>query len=124
MITYASDVALQRVITASVAAHWLRFQWLGIALLPAASYSVSLAVLQTTNYRIRRRRWVGLVIWGLGLISALDALFGVQIVDGIRFDPPHKLPRSWYLFLALCYLFYASPFCWPSATSIKPVNAV
>lgn len=99
MITYASDVALQRVITASVAAHWLRFQWLGIALLPAASYSVSVAVLQTTNYRIRRRRWVALVIWVLGLISALDALFGAQLVDGIRFAPP------------LSYL-EAGPFFW------------
>ena len=58
MVTYASDVALERVITAESAEHWLRFQWLGIALLPAASYSFALSVLETTNYRIRRRRWV------------------------------------------------------------------
>ena len=88
MVTYASDVALERVITAESAEHWLRFQWLGIALLPAASYSFALSVLATTNYRIRRRRRVANVILLLGGISALDALFSVHIVDGIQFDPP------------------------------------
>lgn len=88
MVTYASDVALERVITAESAEHWLHFQWLGIALLPAASYSFALSVLETTNYRIRRRQWVATIIWGLGGVSALDALLSVHVVDGIQFDPP------------------------------------
>lgn len=88
MVTYASDVALERVITVDSAERWLRFQWLGIALLPAASYSFALSVLQTTNYRIRRRRWVANIITVLGVISAVDALWGVQLVDGIQFTPP------------------------------------
>jgi hypothetical protein len=49
LVTYASDVALERVMTATSAERWLRFQWLGIALLPAASYNFALSVLQTTN---------------------------------------------------------------------------
>ncbi len=88
LVTYASDVALERVMTVGSAERWLRFQWLGIALLPAASYTFALSVLQTTNYRIRRRRWVANIIGVLGVASAVDALWGGQLVNGIRFDPP------------------------------------
>ena len=44
MIVYAGDVALTRVVTADSTERWLRFQWLGIAILPAAAYLFSLAV--------------------------------------------------------------------------------
>ncbi len=88
MITYASDVALERVSTVGSAERWLRFQWLGIAFLPAASYNFALSVLQTTNYRIRRRRWVANIVVVLGVASAVDAVLGGQVVNGIRFDPP------------------------------------
>ena len=36
-ITYAGDVALTRTVSAESADRWLRLQWLGIALMPAAS---------------------------------------------------------------------------------------
>jgi hypothetical protein len=88
MVTYASEVALTRVVTAVSAERWLRFEWLGIALLPAAYYAFSLSVLQTTNYRLGRRRWVALGTLSLGLISALAALFGDQLVSDVRFAPP------------------------------------
>ncbi|HMN27569.1 MAG TPA: hypothetical protein PKE45_05380, partial [Caldilineaceae bacterium] len=57
MIPYASEVALTRVVAPISAERWLRFEWLGIAFLPAAYYAFSLSVLQTTNYRVRRRHW-------------------------------------------------------------------
>ncbi|MBX3009867.1 MAG: hypothetical protein KF832_00115 [Caldilineaceae bacterium] len=88
MVVYASDVAIHRVVTAQSAERWLRFQWLGVALLPAAYYLFSLTVLETTNYRLRRRQWVAILITGIGLISAFMALFGRQLVDGVRFTPP------------------------------------
>lgn len=88
MIPYASEVALTRVVSPVSAERWLRFEWLGIAFLPAAYYAFSVAVLQTTNYRVRRRRWVALVVTLLSTISALDALFGVQLVNDVRFAPP------------------------------------
>ena len=58
MLVYAADVALDRVTTVASTARWLRFQWLGIAWLPAAYYNFSLSVLAATNYRIQRRRWI------------------------------------------------------------------
>lgn len=88
MVVYASDVAINRVVTAASAERWLRFQWLGVALVPAAYYLFSLAVLETTNYRIGRRRWVATAVSAIGLVSALMALFGHQLVDQVRFTPP------------------------------------
>lgn len=88
MVVYASDVAINRVVTAASAERWLRFQWLGVTLVPAAYYLFSLAVLETTNYRIGRRRWVATVVGVIGLLSAITALFGRQLVDQVRFTPP------------------------------------
>lgn len=88
MVVYASDVAINRVVTAASAERWLRFQWLGVTLVPAAYYLFSLAVLETTNYRIGRRRWVATVVSVIGLLSAITALFGRQLVDQVRFTPP------------------------------------
>ena len=85
MITYASEVALSRVNSAASANNWLRFQWLGIALLPASYYLFSIAVLRTTNYRVRRRRIVAAILIAISLLSAIDALFGSQLVNGVRY---------------------------------------
>ncbi len=88
MIVYTCDIALDRVATAESAGRWLRFQWLGIAGMPAAAYLFSLAVLVTTNYRIGRRRWLAVLALVLSSVSALDALFGGLIVGDVRFSPP------------------------------------
>lgn len=88
MVVYASDVAINRVATAASAERWLRFQWLGVALVPAAYYLFSLAVLETTNYRIGRRRWMAAAVTAIGLVSAATALFGHQLVAEVHFTPP------------------------------------
>lgn len=88
MVVFASDVALDRIITADSADRWLRFQWLGIALLPIAYYLFSLAVLTTTNYRIGRRRWVAGAILLIGVSCAINGLGNGQLVDDLYFAPP------------------------------------
>lgn len=87
-LTYASEVALDRVVSAASANRWLRLQWLGVAMLPAAYYLFSLAVLRTTNYRIGRRRWLAWIGVVLSSVSAVGALFGDQIVRNVRYQPP------------------------------------
>ena len=87
-VTYAGDVALTRTVSAASADRWLRLQWLGIALMPAASYLFSLAVLQTTNYRLGRRRGFGWGILSISLVSAAVAVFGEAIVGEVRYHPP------------------------------------
>ncbi len=88
MVVYASEVALDQVVNAQSAQHWLRFQWLGIALLPAGYYLFSLTVLQVTNYRLSYRRGVGYVIVALAVVSMLSGLFGNQIVEEVHYAPP------------------------------------
>lgn len=88
MIPYASEVALMRVDTPESAERWLRFEWLGIAFLPAAYYAFSLSVLQTTNYRIHRRQGVAATIFAASILSAASALLGRQLVGDVRFAPP------------------------------------
>ncbi|MEZ4716833.1 MAG: hypothetical protein R2851_12205 [Caldilineaceae bacterium] len=41
MATYSSDVALNRVLDVASTEAWLRFQWLGIAMVPAGYYLFS-----------------------------------------------------------------------------------
>jgi hypothetical protein len=86
MVVYASEVAVTRVVTAASAERWLRFEWLGIALMPAAYYLFSNAVLSTTNFPIGRRRWIGALFLGISLAFAVDALFGSAIVDGVYYS--------------------------------------
>ncbi len=88
MIAYASEVALDRGLTASSANAWLHFEWLGIAMLPAGYYLFSLAVLRTTNYRLGRRRWMALSVVLLSLAAVGAALFGSSLVGELRFSPP------------------------------------
>ncbi len=84
VVTFAADVALTRVLTAESANRWLRLQWLGIAMLPAAYYTFSNAVLRTTNYRTTRRSRISLVFYTLSFTSAGIAFFGNQLVGGVR----------------------------------------
>jgi hypothetical protein len=88
MVPYASEVALTRVVSPISAERWLRFEWLGIAFLPAAYYAFSLSVLQTTNFRVGRRYGISLAILVLSVLCAIDALFGTQVVGDVRFTPP------------------------------------
>lgn len=108
MVAYASEVALARVVTAESAERWLRFEWLGIALLPAAYYTFSLAVLQTTNYRLHRRRWVATVAVFLSIASAVDALFGNQLVSDVQFTPPLSYLEAGPYFWLFAFYFALS----------------
>lgn len=88
MVVFAADVALDSVSSAASANRWLRLQWLGIAMTPAAAYLFSVSVLETTNYRVRRRRWVGMAALAISTASAIDAIWGDAIVGQVYFRPP------------------------------------
>ncbi len=88
MIVYASDVALNRLVVFASADRWLRFQWLGIALLPAAYYLFSLVVLATTNYRTGRRQWVAMAFFAVGIVAAIGVWWDGIVVRGSYTNPP------------------------------------
>lgn len=75
LIVYAGDVVLYEVESSQAAVRWLKFQWVGIAFVPAAYLHFSDALLATMNLRARWRRvtlfasyvasalFLGLVLW-------------------------------------------------------------
>ncbi|MBI5879228.1 MAG: hypothetical protein HZB53_16390 [Chloroflexi bacterium] len=73
-IVYAGDVLLARVRDVPTTVLWLRFQWIGIALVPAAYLHFSEALLRTTNIFSPWRRAITFVAYGIGLAFFLAAV--------------------------------------------------
>jgi hypothetical protein len=88
LIVYAGDVILYEVVSPESAVRWLKFQWVGIAFLPAAYLHFSDAVQRTVD---RGGRWRSvLVLLGyLGSIAFLGLVLGSDLLvhDGI-YEPP------------------------------------
>jgi hypothetical protein len=88
LIVFAGDIVIPRVESTHAAIVWLRFQWIGIALVPAAYLHFSDAVLRTTHHFSTKRRAVviGSYIFSAALVPV--ALFtDLLVYDGL-FAPP------------------------------------
>jgi len=75
LVVYAGDVVIPRVEPYGAVVVWLRVQWIGIAMLPAAYLHFSDALLRTTRHFSARRRFAvaGSYVFSLFLVYA--ALF-------------------------------------------------
>ncbi len=91
-IVYMGDVALPGTETLEAAIPWLRFQWLGIAFVPAAYLHFSDALLRTTNLTSSWRRRAVLASY---LISAL--LFGLAVSTDLLVHDGQHLPQISHL---------------------------
>ncbi len=91
-VVYVGDVALTRIETLEAAIPWLRFQWLGIAFVPAAYLHFSDALLSTTNLTSPWRRRAVLASYS---ISAL--LFGLAISTDLLVRDGQHLPQVSHL---------------------------
>jgi len=84
LVVYAGDVVLYEVGHEEAAIRWLRFQWIGIAFVPAAYLHFSESLLLSMNVRGRWRRVVVVLSYGasaalLGLVLFSDLL----VYDGV-----------------------------------------
>jgi hypothetical protein len=87
-VVYAGDVILARVgENTSAAIFWLRFQWIGIAFVPAAYWHFSDALLRTTNVFSAWRRLVTFCGYLVGLSFFLLAVNTERIVRDEIFFP-------------------------------------
>ena len=91
-VVYIGDVALPRIETLEAAIPWLRFQWLGIAFVPAAYLHFSDALLRTTNLTSPWRRRAVLASY---VISAL--LFGLAVSTDLLVHDGRHLPQISHL---------------------------
>ena len=98
MWVYVGDAILYHVADLAPIEMWLRAQWIGIALVPAAYLHFSDNVLRTTNSFNRLHRTIVHVAYVSGLIFMGLALFSdVIVTDGIlQPSAPHLRPGPWF----------------------------
>lgn len=83
-VVYAGDVVVDLVRGDPVALNWLRFQWLGIAFVPAAYLHLSDTLLRTSFAPSRPRRVGVFVVYAFSLVFCLLALSSDLVVrDGV-----------------------------------------
>ncbi len=90
LFVFAGDVVLYAVDTPVAAEPWLKFQWVGIAFVPAAYFQFSDAVLRTTGLRARWRGVAVLLCYTasavfLGLVFFSDLLVHDGILEAQAF---------------------------------------
>lgn len=91
-VVYMGDVALPRIETLEAAIPWLRFQWLGIAFVPAAYLHFSDALLRTTNLT---SPWHRRAVFASYLMSAV--LFGLAVSTDLLVHDGRHLPQISHL---------------------------
>ena len=110
LIVYAGDVVLYEASVSSVE-RWLKFQWIGIALAPAAYLHFSAAVLRTTNLRSRTREAIilGGYLLSLGFLG-LVFFTPLVVYDGVYAPQQSHLvagPLFWtfalYFFITIAW---------------------
>jgi hypothetical protein len=88
LVVFAGDIIIPRAATVHAADIWLRVQWIGIALVPAAYLHFSHAVLQSTrHFSARRRIVVALSYLTSGVLVFLALFTDLLVYDG-SFTPP------------------------------------
>src|SRR5512136_3042762 len=81
MFVSMGDAVIYRVVEPEWVERWLRLQWLGIALVPAAYLHFSDEVLRTTNSISRARRAVVIGAYAFSVVFVGLAFFGDWVVS-------------------------------------------
>jgi hypothetical protein len=106
LIVYAGDVVLFEVETQQAAERWLKFQWIGIAFVPAAYLHFSNALLHTANVRARWQ-WFAVL---LSYAASVAFLGMVIFTDLLVFDGTY-LPHTSHLAAGPLFWIFALYFC-------------
>lgn len=90
--------------------NWFRFQWIGLAMIPAAMFHLSDALLATTGRVSRgRRRRASRLLYAVGAVFALASLFSDAIVKALVEKPTwHMRPGSFFLVYTAYFLIAVS----------------
>ncbi len=106
LIVFAVDILSARVETVHAALVWLRVQWIGIALVPAAYLHFSDAVLRTTWHWSLRRRAVVIASYVISAGLVLLALFTDALVYDGPYAPgvPHLSPGPQFPFFVAYFV--------------------
>lgn len=106
--TYAGDVALFKIDSLEAAIPWLKFQWIGIAFLPAAYLHFSDALLRTTNALSSRRRLAVGIAYFFGFLLVLLAVRTEYLVRDPFWSPGVTQFRAGPFFWVFTTYFYTT----------------
>jgi hypothetical protein len=110
-VVYAGDVMLARVRDMQTAVLWLRFQWIGIALVPAAYLHFSDALLRTTNLFSPWRRIATFAAYLIGLaFFALAVNTDLIVRDDLYFPFAPQFAAGTYFWVF--GLYFVVTFAW------------
>jgi len=105
-IVYVGDILVANVVSPPATLLWLRFQWLGIAFVPAASLHFSDALLQTTNSVSSTRKAVVTASYAVGLVFfVLAAATDLVVREGVSLGWIARLAPGPYLTLFAAFFF-------------------
>jgi hypothetical protein len=107
---YVGDVALFRVDNPVAAIPWLKFQWIGIAFLPAAYLHFADALLRTTNAISLRRRFTVGIAYFFGFLVLLLAIQTNFLVHDPFYSPGVTQFRAGPFFWVFTTYFYTTLF--------------
>jgi len=106
LIVYAGDVILYEVDSREATVLWLKFQWIGIAFVPAAYFHFSDALLRSTNLRARWRSIAMLLSYAASTIFLGMVLFGELLVyDGVFLPHASHLAAGPFFWIFAVYFF-------------------
>ncbi len=88
LVVSAGDIVIPRVEAQHAALVWLRVQWIGIAMVPAAYLHFSDAILRTTRHFSNRRRRAVAGSYLFSFVLVMLALFTELLVYDGDFQPP------------------------------------
>ncbi len=105
LIVYAGDVVLYEASASSIE-RWLKFQWIGIALAPAAYLHFSATVLRTTNLRSRSRE-IAILVGYLLSLGFLGLVFFTpwMVYDGVYVPQQSHLAAGPLFWVFALYFF-------------------
>ncbi len=118
VIAYLAELMVSRTIVSASIEGFLRFQWLGIALVPAAQFHLSDALLSTTGALPIRRRYLVPIGYLSGFIFLGLALFSDSVVTN---PIPNPLTRIPHLEAGPLFPFFAAYFWLVTSFSIYNV---
>jgi N-terminal 7TM region of histidine kinase len=105
LVVSAGDIVIPRVQTYHAAEIWLRVQWIGIAMVPAAYLHFSDALLRTTRHFSGRRRAIVVASYVTSGVLVFLALFTDALVYNGPFTPPVSQLSAGPLFPAFVAYF-------------------
>lgn len=107
VIVFLTELMASRTTIMDSAEPWLRLGWLGIALVPAAQYHLSDALLGTTGSTSFRRRVMVRVCYSAGIVFIGLVTFSDLVVTGIVETPNAPHLQAGLLFPVFALYFWA-----------------